>query len=87
MISLPQLTSNFTIKSNTLACFHLTILLFFFQFQFADHVTSLLEERDPDHPMFLYLPFQSVHAPLQVPQQYADLYKYKKDRQRRNYLG
>ena len=39
-------------------------------------------------PFFLYLPFQNVHAPLEVPKKYADLYKNKiKTRARKLYSG
>ena len=37
--------------------------------------------------MFLYLAFQSVHSPLQVPDQYVEQYKHIKDMNRRKFAG
>lgn len=35
----------------------------------------------------MYLPFQSVHGPLQVPKKYSDMYKHIKNRPRRIFSG
>ena len=38
-------------------------------------------------PLFLYLSYAAVHAPLLVPERYTDEYRYIKDENRRNYAG
>ncbi|XP_070001049.1 arylsulfatase B isoform X2 [Penaeus vannamei] len=53
----------------------------------ASYVENLLASRSPRDPMFLYLPFQSVHSPLQVPENYTRPYRHIKHRQRRTKLG
>ncbi|XP_065187652.1 arylsulfatase J-like isoform X2 [Sycon ciliatum] len=36
-------------------------------------------------PLYLYLPFQSVHGPLQAPQRFVDMYSHIKDKKRRTF--
>ena len=40
-----------------------------------------------DDPFFLYLPFQNVHVPLQVPKEYEDMYPNIEDENRRVVSG
>lgn len=47
----------------------------------------LVEEHDPGKPLFLYVPFNSPHAPLQAPQNYINRYKHIKDKKRRIYAA
>ena len=51
----------------------------------AERIISTKHESSA--PFFLYLPFQSVHFPLQVPQLYKDLYPNEKDEERKTFLG
>ena len=45
-----------------------------------------IRERDKKRPLFLYVPFNAVHAPLQVPDTYTAPYAHL-PRQRRQYAG
>ncbi len=46
----------------------------------------LIKERDAGKPLFLYVPFNGVHAPLQVPEKYAAPYTQFEGK-RRTYAG
>ncbi|KAK3874492.1 hypothetical protein Pcinc_020577 [Petrolisthes cinctipes] len=54
---------------------------------FSSYIENLLRSRSAQDPMFLYLPFQSVHAPLQVPDNYTHPYSHIKNHARRIKLG
>jgi len=53
----------------------------------ADRAAEVIQEHPADRPLFLYLPFQSVHGPLEAPTEYLDLYPGVEDPQRRLYLA
>ncbi|XP_070564218.1 arylsulfatase B-like [Ptychodera flava] len=55
---------------------------------FAEKSQEILQKHNPEFPLFLYLSFQAVHAPLQVPTKYSDKYVGKiDDEDRRLYAG
>ena len=54
---------------------------------FAERAVTLLEQAGGSQPQFLYLAFQSVHSPLQVPQQYESHYLHINNPARRTYCG
>ncbi|XP_059085957.1 arylsulfatase I-like [Tigriopus californicus] len=41
----------------------------------------------PEKPLFLYLPFQNVHSPLQVPDHYSNLYPNETNQARKTFSG
>ncbi|XP_033752639.1 arylsulfatase I-like [Pecten maximus] len=55
---------------------------------YADRAVEVIQEnRKSDKPLFMYLSFQSVHTPLQVPKKFQSLYKNVKNKERRIYNG
>lgn len=54
---------------------------------FSDAAESVLASNSPDIPLFLYLSFQAVHSPVQVPKMYEDIYRDLPDEKRRKYSG
>ncbi|BFZ20046.1 hypothetical protein BsWGS_23085 [Bradybaena similaris] len=54
---------------------------------FTNKAVDVINSHDTSKPLFLYLAYQSVHAPLQVPQEYEIKYRNITDRQRRIYAG
>lgn len=52
----------------------------------ADEAVRRINERDRSKPLFLYVPFNAVHAPHQVPSSYSEPYAQLKG-QRRIYAG
>ena len=59
-------------------------------FLIADRATRIIENHvktNFEDPLFMYLPFQNVHSPLQVPKNYSDLYPHLKNAYRKTYSG
>nr|XP_054768781.1 arylsulfatase J-like [Lytechinus pictus] len=56
-------------------------------FVFTDKIQQIVNQHSDDQPLLLYLPFQSVHSPLQVPSSYEERYKNIKNKNRRIYAG
>jgi len=52
----------------------------------AKEACRLIRERNTDKPLFLYLPFNAVHSPLQVPENYRKPYEHLSD-SRKTYAG
>lgn len=53
----------------------------------AVEIISRHSHSEDNKPLFLYLPFQAVHAPLQVPEAYMEPYANITDKARRTYAG
>lgn len=53
----------------------------------GDDAVRLIEDHDPNSPLFLYLAFNAVHTPYQAPQDYLDQYKNIGDPSRRAYAA
>lgn len=52
----------------------------------ADEAARLIREQPKDKPLFLYVPFNAVHGPLQVPEEYKKPYAHLPE-PRRTYAG
>jgi arylsulfatase A-like enzyme len=53
----------------------------------AKEAVRLIDGHDIGKPLFLYLPFNAPHAPLQAPKDYLDRYKHIERKQRRTYAA
>ncbi|XP_078343218.1 arylsulfatase B-like isoform X2 [Oculina patagonica] len=50
---------------------------------YVNRVEKILQAHDPSQPMFMYMAFQNVHAPIQAPEKYIEKYDFIKDKMRR----
>jgi arylsulfatase A-like enzyme len=53
----------------------------------AAEAVRLIEQRDPRRPLFLYLPFNAPHSPLQAPEALIDKYAAIGDKRRRTFAA
>jgi arylsulfatase A-like enzyme len=53
----------------------------------GDEAVRLIEQQDASRPLFLYVPFNAPHSPLQAPQEYLDRYQNIENQQRRTYAA
>ena len=44
---------------------------------------KILREHDTSKPLFMYMAFQNVHAPIQAPEKYIDKYDFITNKMRR----
>jgi len=53
----------------------------------AAECRRIIAQHDPRQPLFLYVPFQAVHAPLEVPASYVAPYAHIANKKRRTYAA
>ena len=49
----------------------------------SQRVERILQTHDTSQPLFMYMAFQNVHAPIQAPEEYIKKYEFIKDKTRR----
>jgi arylsulfatase B len=54
---------------------------------FGNEAVRIIKGRDKSKPLFLYMPFNAPHAPLQAPQEILDKYDHIQDKKRRAYVA
>ncbi|VDI79517.1 Hypothetical predicted protein [Mytilus galloprovincialis] len=57
------------------------------KYAYARRADKVITQHNKSQPMFLYLPFQSVHEPIEVPEIYENMYKNLKNEGRRKFSG
>lgn len=53
----------------------------------ADEAIKIIENHDRSKPLFLYVPFNAPHSPIQAPKSFIDQYADMKERKRRVYAA
>ena len=56
-------------------------------FLFTDEAVKIISSHETDKPLFLFVAYQAVHSPMEVPEYYTVQYKDIKDYNRRTYAG
>ena len=59
----------------------------FFAFLHHQQAQNVILSHSTSSPLFLYLPFQSVHRPVQAPEEYVDKYQFIRNKTRREYAA
>jgi arylsulfatase A-like enzyme len=54
---------------------------------YAERAKQIISNHNETKPLFLYLPFQSVHAPIEVPKRFEDMYQHIVNDNRRKFSG
>ncbi|ESO99974.1 hypothetical protein LOTGIDRAFT_112980 [Lottia gigantea] len=54
---------------------------------FTKRAESVISQHDTSKPLFLYLPYQAVHEPIEVPKQYENMYPNIQSEGRRKFSG
>ncbi|EDO30829.1 predicted protein, partial [Nematostella vectensis] len=54
---------------------------------FVQRAQRIISNHNPSTPLFLYLPFQCVHAPREAPMRFVNMYNHIKNKKRRLYAG
>lgn len=53
----------------------------------GNEAVGLIEHHIPETPLFLYVPFNAPHTPLQVPDEYLEPYQHIEDQKRQKFCG
>jgi len=53
----------------------------------SQRAEEIIKRHNSSTPLFLYLPFQNVHSPVQAPDSFVNQYDFIKDKTRRVYAG
>lgn len=53
----------------------------------AQEAVRVIKEHDPAKPLFMYVPFNAPHSPIQAPEKYIERYSHIKNKNRRVYAA